>query len=281
MKKRYVLFNPYSHNGDGEKIVKESEVAKIENAIYVDVTKVSNYEIFFKEINSEDDIIICGGDGTLNHFINNTRNLVLTNDIYFCPAGSGNDFYRDTQGEVEHKIVKINEYLKDLPVVYVNNKEYIFINGVGYGIDGYCCEEGDRLRETTDKPINYTAIAIKGLLFKYKKTNAKVFVDGVCHEFKNVWLAPTMKGRTYGGGMIATPAQDRNSGLLSVMVFTGKTKLGTLMIFPSIFKGEHIKKTKNVTVLTGKEIKVVFDSPRPLQVDGETISGVTEYTARI
>ena len=50
MKKSYVLYNPYSHNGDGEKIVKESEVAKIENAIYVDVTKVSNYEIFFKEI---------------------------------------------------------------------------------------------------------------------------------------------------------------------------------------------------------------------------------------
>ena len=90
-----------------------------------------------------------------------------------------------------------------------------------------------------------------------------------------------MKGRTYGGGMIATPAQDRNSGLLSVMVFTGKTKLGTLMIFPSIFKGEHVKKTKNVTVLTGKEIKVIFDSPRPLQIDGETISGVTEYTSRI
>ncbi len=244
MKKSYVLYNPYSHNGDGEKIIKESEVAKIENAIYVDITKVSNYEIFFKEINSEDDIIICGGDGTLNYFINNTRNLVLTNDIYFCPAGSGNDFYRDTQGEVGNKIIKINEYLKDLPVVYVKDKEYLFINGVGYGIDGYCCEEGDRLRERTDKPINYTAIAIKGLLFKYKKTKAKVYVDGVCHEFKNVWLAPTMKGCTYGGGMIATPAQDRNSGLLSVMVFTGKTKLGTLMIFPSIFKGEHIKKTK-------------------------------------
>ena len=159
--------------------------------------------------------------------------------------------------------------------LFRNTEEYIFINGVGYGIDGYCCEEGDRLRETTDKPINYTAIAIKGLLFKYKKTNAKVYVDGVCHEFKNVWLAPTMKGRTYGGGMIAAPDQNRNSGLLSVMIFTGKTKLGTLMIFPSIFKGEHVKKTKNVTVLTGKEIKVIFDSPRPLQIDGETISGVT------
>ena len=52
------------------------------------------------------------------------------------------------------------------------------------------------------------------------------------------------------------------------------------MIFPSIFKGEHVKHVKNVEVLTGKEIKVVFDSPRAVQVDGETVVGVTEYTAK-
>ena len=39
MKKSYVLYNLYSNNGDGEKIVKESEVAKIENAIYVEIVE--------------------------------------------------------------------------------------------------------------------------------------------------------------------------------------------------------------------------------------------------
>ena len=52
------------------------------------------------------------------------------------------------------------------------------------------------------------------------------------------------------------------------------------MIFPSIFKGKHIKKVKNVTVLEGKEITVEYDQPRPAQIDGETVLNVSSYTAR-
>jgi diacylglycerol kinase family enzyme len=51
------------------------------------------------------------------------------------------------------------------------------------------------------------------------------------------------------------------------------------MAFPSIFKGEHINNKKQVAIHTGKDIRVVFDSPSPLQIDGELIEGVTEYHA--
>ena len=161
------------------------------------------------------------------------------------------------------------------------DKEYIFINGVGYGIDGYCCEVGDALKEKGKTP-NYTSIAITGLLFKFKPVNATVTVDGIKKEFKKVWIAPTMFGRHYGGGMIPTPDQNRSAedGSLSLMVFHGSSKIRTLMIFPSIFKGEHVKHTKYVTVMTGKDITVEFDRPTPLQIDGETISGVTKYSAK-
>jgi diacylglycerol kinase family enzyme len=63
------------------------------------------------------------------------------------------------------------------------------------------------------------------------------------------------------------------------MIFHGSSKLQTLMIFPSIFKGEHIKHEKFVTVHTGHDISVKFDRPTALQIDGETILGVTEYKA--
>ena len=162
----------------------------------------------------------------------------------------------------------------------VNGKTFRFINGIGYGIDGYCCEVGDKLRGEGKKDINYASIAIKGLLFHYKPTNAVVTVDGVKHEYKKVWLAPTMNGRFYGGGMMPTPDQVRNGGKLSTMLFHGSGKLKTLMIFPSIFKGEHVKHTDCVTVLEGKEVTVEFDRPTALQIDGETILGVTSYTAK-
>ena len=151
-----------------------------------------------------------------------------------------------------------------------------------YGIDGDCCEVGDSLRGKSEKPINYTAIAIKGLLFHYKPTKATITVDGVEHTYEKVWLAPTMHGRFYGGGMIPTPSQKREDNTkLSVMVMYGKGKIKTLMVFPSIFKGEHVKHKDMVEVLSGRTIKVEFDKPTALQIDGETILGVTSYTATV
>ena len=50
------------------------------------------------------------------------------------------------------------------------------------------------------------------------------------------------------------------------------------MVFPTIFKGEHVGHTEMVEVHTGHEIKVEFDVPCALQIDGETILGVTEYS---
>ena len=132
-----------------------------------------------------------------------------------------------------------------------------------------------------DKKVNYTAVAIKGLLLHYKPTTATVTVDGQTHTYRKAWLAPAMKGRYYGGGMNATPNQDRTApdGHLSVMLFHGKGRLATLMAFPSIFKGEHIQHTNMVAIHEGYDIRVVFDSPRAVQIDGETIPGVTEYRA--
>ena len=278
--KYYALYNPNAGNGDSESRARAISDMFPEEVCYFDVTK-HNYTELLSNIDANDVIIICGGDGTLNRFINETEDIEIKNEILYYAIGTGNDFLKDIGKEVACKPFSVNEYIRDLPSVEVKGKSYRFLNNVGFGIDGYCCEIGDELKKTSDKPVNYTAIAIKGLLFHYKPTGATITVDGVEHKYKKVWLAPTMKGRYYGGGMMATPDQDRNDPekKLSVMLFYGKGKLSTLMAFPSIFKGEHVKKTKMVAIHTGKEISVRFDQPRAIQIDGETILGVTEYKA--
>ena len=277
--KYYVLYNPYAGSGNGKQEA-ETFGEKVEGEVsYFDVTTLTDYATFFSNLEKDAEVVVCGGDGTVNRFLNAIRGIEIEQKISYYACGSGNDFLRDV-GQGDNKLVPLDEYRKGLPTVTVNGEEYVFINGVGYGIDGYCCEVGDKLRATSEKPVNYTAIAIKGLLFEYKPTNATVCVDGKEYAFKKVWIAPTMKGRYYGGGMMPTPKQTRDSGEVSLMVFHGSGKLKTLMIFPSIFKGEHVKKEKHVTVFTGKEITVKFDEPRPLQIDGETILGVSEYTVK-
>ena len=91
------------------------------------------------------------------------------------------------------------------------------------------------------------------LLFHYKPTSAVVTVAGKSHTYHHVWLAHTMNGRYYGGGMMPTPAQRRLNpdGTMSTMVMYGKGKLKPLTVFPSIFKGEHIRHNEMAEVLTG------------------------------
>lgn len=277
MSKGYVIYNPLAGNGKAKEDAQLLQMLLDEELEYYDMTRITNYAAFISGMEKEDYLVIVGGDGTLNRFVNDTDGLEIAQEIVYYPTGTGNDFAKDMgMGENPHSITA---YLKDLPTVEVNGKRYRFINGVGFGIDGYCCEVGDELRKIPGKKVNYTGIAIKGLLFHFAPRNAKVTVDGKEYAYKKVWIAPTMHGKFYGGGMIPTPKQDRDSGKLSLMLFHGAGRIRTLCVFPSIFKGEHVKHTKMVAVHTGKEITVEFDRPTPLQIDGETILGVTQYTA--
>ncbi len=281
MEKFCILFNPKAGNGRGAEDAKRLRERLGGDAVTeIDVTTLTDYKGFF-EAHGDESIVLCGGDGTINRFANDTAGMEISVPLYYYATGTGNDFLRDIE-KPEGELIPLEPYLKDLPVVEIDGKESRFLNGVGYGIDGYCCEVGDRMRaEEPGKPINYTGIAIKGLLFAYKPTNATVTVDGKEYRFKKVWIAPTMHGRYYGGGMNAAPAQDRLSpeGTLSVVLFHGSGKLHTLMVFPKIFKGEHTK-SKITTVLTGRSVTVEFDSPRAVQIDGETVLGVKKYSAR-
>ncbi len=275
MAKTIVFYNPLSGNCTSQTAKKHLPDCEV-----YDVTKVSNYSELISGLSEEDSLILCGGDGTLNRFVNDTEGMDILCDILYYPAGSGNDFAFDVIGsKASETPFSVKAYLKNLPTVTVKGKTYRFINGVGFGIDGYCCEVGDEERKKSKKPVNYTMIAIKGLLFHYKPTTAKVTVDGTEYQFKRVWLAPTMFGRFYGGGMMPTPGQTRQDDTVATLLYHNSGKLKALLVFPSIFKGEHVKHQNMIRVLKGKEISVEFDSPRALQIDGETICGVTSYRA--
>ena len=277
--KYHIFYNMMAGRGDAKaKTEKLTDIFDGEVKFY-DVAKQS-YRELINSTPAEDVIVICGGDGTINRFANDTYDMEFPNDVLYFPAGSGNDFMRDVE-QTPDKPFSIKQYLKNLPLAEVNGKTYRFVNNVGFGLDGFCCAKGDELKEISDKPVNYTNIAIKALLVDYKPTNAIVTVDGKEYRYKKVWIAPTMKGRYYGGGMMPSPEQDRNApdGKISIMLFHNKGRLGILTTFPSVFKGEHVKKKDRVTIHHGYEISVKFDAPSYIQIDGETIKDVTEYRA--
>ena len=153
MARCYVLYNPLSASGNGAAEAKKlAEMWKEKKPELMDITKIQHYRDFMSSLEADDVVALCGGDGTLNRFVNDLGDLEVKNEVYYFATGTGNDFLHDLGKTKEDGPVLINEYIKDLPIVTVKGQSYRFINGVGYGIDGYCCEVGDKIHEKSDKP---------------------------------------------------------------------------------------------------------------------------------
>ena len=277
----YILYNPHAGSTDTDPTLRSLR-ERGEDAIPINICRISSYRTFFSGLEADAAVVICGGDGSLNLFANGIKGLPIRNSIYYLPTGTGNDFARDL-GDV--RPLPINRYLSRLPEVTVDGERRLFVNNVGFGLDGYCSETADNVRRTADgsgkhRRISYAKIALGGLLRRFRPRNATVTVDGKSRSYKKVWLAPVMNGRYYGGGIMAAPEQNRldSHGAVSLAVIHGLGRLRALTIFPSIFKGRHVRHKRYVSIFEGNTIRVEFDRPTPLQIDGETVHGVTWYS---
>lgn len=280
MSKVYAIYNPLSGNKKRQKII-DTLTNIYEDVEFVDFIKIGDgLSGFFDSLRDDDKVILCGGDGTLNHFINKIDTDLLRNEVLYFPAGSGNDFWHDIKGNDKGPVYPLNKYVANLPVVEVNGIKRKFINGIGCGLDGYCCAEGDRIRKkSNDKPVNYTYVALKGLLYDFTRGNALVTIDGITKEYKDVWMVPVMNGRYYGGGMKCAPNQNRlnDKNEVCAIIVHSKSRLKLLLAFTTIYFGGHVHFKSIVTEVKGSNIEVEFDTMYEMQVDGETIEDVKEY----
>ena len=53
---------------------------------------------FFERLNTDDRLVVVGGDGTLHYFVNYINDIEVKNDIFYIPNGTGNDFYKSITG---------------------------------------------------------------------------------------------------------------------------------------------------------------------------------------
>ena len=275
-----IFYNPNSCGGNGLKIAKEIENLMGKHTYtYYNILSDTPLNTVINSFPKETNVIITGGDGTLNSFINQIDDVDSRN-FYFYASGSGNDFVRDIGCKKRSKPILINQYIKNLPTANINGKTYKFINCVGSGMDGYCCAEVERLRKISKRRGNYLVAAIKALLYAYKPCDAYVIADGKEYTFKNTWLVPTMNGRYFGGGFMAAPNQDRlnSDNTLSLVAMHSKNFFKIVTAFLLIMKGKHTILKSMIDVIEGHEFSVKLSKSAFLQIDGETIPNVTEYT---
>lgn len=276
-----ILFNPQANNHDITAALEGVRAyAAGPETLEKDLTKVDLREEICA-LSESDRVLLLGGDGTIMRLANALDGAKYSVPLYLWKSGTGNDFLRDIGKNEETEPVLLNPYLVNLPHVEVKGKTYLYINGIGFGLDGMVCEVTDKLKAQGVQKIDYTMESIKLLLGGFKCPSGRVTVDGVTKSYKKIWLASAMHGKYYGGGMRVAPDQVRGGDKLTCCVWHTTGRLTTLMHFPKIFEGKHVQYKKSIDVLTGKKITVEFDTPTALQIDGETVSGVTTYTAWI
>ena len=105
--KYLILFNPQSGNKSAKNNVYQLDDILANNAeannelSYVEMSQVFDYKKFMHDVRDDERVVLCGGDGTINRFINEVEESDLRKPVFYFPLGSGNDFNRDIHGAAD------------------------------------------------------------------------------------------------------------------------------------------------------------------------------------
>lgn len=274
-----VLYNPFSGKGTGFENAKKIETHFPDASFsYEDITRIKDPGAFIKALQKDVKPVLIGGDGTLSRTMNQLYGTDLGRDLLYYGGGSGNDFLRDIGRRPKDPPFAINEYMKHLPLVKVNGVSMRFINGVGLGLDGFCCEEVNRAHKE-GRELSYGTVALQGLFSKYKPVDAVITIDGERQEYTQVWMAAVMYGSYFGGGFWMAPHQHRDdpAHMVTGIVVHDISRLTGLFQLLKVKAGGGERLVKYVSYRTGSHIEAEFSAPCAFQIDGESISGVTRY----
>jgi diacylglycerol kinase family enzyme len=276
----YILYNPLANGGNGTAGIDDVAAAFAPQATETKNVLELDTRTFLTGLSETDQVILCGGDGTINKLVNAIEGADIAVPIYVWKFGTGNDFWRDVPEKADKQMVRLNEHIQRLPYAEIGGQHVCFINNCSFGLDGIVCETGDRIKRQRKKgKVSYAWLAIRSIIADYHCGNARVTVDGETREYTKVWMASALNGRYVGGGMKLAPDQDRDSDKLCCLVWHGTNRLHTLIRLVSVFWGGHVKWKNMCDVRFGSHIQVEYDRPTAAQLDGEVISGVTGYTA--
>ncbi len=270
----YVLYNPSSSDGKSNKKINKlyANLSKIDECYKLNLLEIVDKEIIFLNSLVEEDIVyLCGGDGTLNRFLNAIGENEVKCKLLFYSCGSGNDFKRDFPKE---KFVDLEPIRKNLSKCYINgNEKFYFVNGIGVGIDAVVCRSKNQLNYTGAKK-SYFKITLSTFK-KFRPYSLDIIADGEEIHYDNVWMIICNNGRYIGGGMKVCPDAVRDDGTFEIVVVHSLPRWLIILLFPLIYFGWH-RHVRGVDYVKCHNLKIVPDGCTILQMDGETLDYARE-----
>jgi len=230
-------------------------------------------------------VVAVGGDGTINEVVNG---LLHAEDegipcpvLGIVPAGSGNDFvkvlglYRQPFENVMKVLWQAEQRLVD--VGYAN--ERYFLNGLGWGFDGFVAQEVYRVRWL--RGFAAYLWAVLKVLPSYPTARLHMVLDERPPVERDITMVAVTNGPCYGGGFWICPHARVDDGWLDIAMADAMRPWQLLPLLPRVMHGTHVNHPR---VAFDKARRVVLQSERPLpsQVDGELLgTSLQELRIRI
>ncbi len=285
----YFIINPKSSSGRGIRYwwVVKDELGKRQieyNAYFTEYTGHATELVgqICEENAGIKNIVILGGDGTVNEVLNGIPNFeeVL---LGYIPSGSSNDLARSLRIpkdplEALDRILKPTKfrYLDHGLITFPDDRQTPrrFACSSGMGYDAAVCLEVQKspLKKSLNRfgagKFVYLVIAIKQVLTAPRVT-ASITVDGIKKDlFSKVLLISNMIHKYEGGGLMMAPNADPNDGKLTITLVHSLSKAMVLFLLPTIFTGKHIRH-RGVETFHCSELEIKTDIPAAIHTDGE------------
>jgi len=237
-------------------------------------------------------IIVVGGDGTLNEVVNGifTQAHVPTNKVTLAmiPVGTGNDWCRmfNIPGDYKQAIKLITKrkiFSQDIGTIkYIaseeSEKNRYFINMAGMGFDALVAKKTNKQKELgKSNPMSYV-VNILSSLFLYTSTKVTILLDNE-KIVSDIFSMSVGICQYNGGGMKQTPEALPDDGLFDLTLIK---PIGRFKIIRNIIKLFDGSFTRLPEVSTFRSSKIIIHSePRMfMEADGESL-GHTPFVFNI
>ena len=274
------IVNPIAGKGKAKKtipIIKEIMESNNRNYQIKVTKKAGDGQLFAREASIENiftTIVSVGGDGTLHEIVNGM--IGGTQKLGIIPAGTGNDFSRslDIPFDVEDAIKTLVNG-KVISIDLGRLEDRYFINFSSIGLDALIAEEANKIKRYFSSTYSYIMGVVKAL-GKFRGIKVELIIDDKKYNGE-IMLVAVCNGAYYGGGMNIAPCAEVSDGQFDICVVKKMPKLKLLFLFPTIFKGKHIKYDE-VELYRGKSVQIFSGEKIYMSADGEAIySGTTKF----
>lgn len=244
-----------------------------------------NYKQLIEKIQMEKitDVVVCGGDGSINHVANALQGLTV--NIGIIPMGSGNGLARAAGIPVNIQ--------KALEIVFKGNATFIdgfYINNrfscmlCGLGFDAQVAH--DFASQSTRGLATYIEQTVKNF-FSVSSYPFIVHIDGESIE-TGAFFISIANSNQFGNNVTIAPKASIADGLLDIVIVKQANKLNILYaVFKQIIFGKVMphfgtqNSRKKILYYQVKEFQIENPALAPLHIDGEPAETAKTFRVKI